>query len=144
MKPAKARGELALGKISQKTWCEWRSLSTEAGRGEGEADIRAPSGVKPATNLKNPPEWASFHLGPPSELKKDRQREKVSRYYENILFFYTFVIYMVCIKQYICTNLFLCFLVREMNSWPFWCWSKVARGRTRRARSPGCFSLRHI
>lgn len=24
----------------------------------------------------------------------------------------------VCIKQYICTNLFLCFLVREMNSWP--------------------------
>lgn len=24
----------------------------------------------------------------------------------------------MCIKQYICTNLFLCFLVREMNSWP--------------------------
>lgn len=24
----------------------------------------------------------------------------------------------MCIKQYICTNQFLCFLVREMNSWP--------------------------
>lgn len=48
----------------------------------------------------------------------------------------------VCIKQYICTNLFLCFLVREMNSWPLMLILWYA-GRRREEPRPPLLSLWH-
>lgn len=142
MKPAKARGELALGKYHRRLGAGGVSLlRLDEGRRGGHSGAER---CQTSHKLK-PTGVSQFPPGTTFWVEKDRER-KCRVIIKHFIFLYFCDLHgkKVCIKQYICTNLFLCFLVREMNSWPFWCWSKV-RGKDEEGTLPQLlFSEAHL